>query len=177
MNYTLWRRGVLLGRTDFAMASPGPRFRAGHLEPTVEFERTWPELGPVLGEFFAAGAAVGSTVAELPPAAPDADPTDRGRQVYERLSAHPAAARLRAAGEALNSLGLELRDAAGRPVATQSVMVQEVLPPAWIPASAIAREVEEARREGLEIRVPSYVVIVQDVADAPVAGPTSRPPA
>ena len=142
MNYTLWRRGVLLGRTDFAMPSPRSRYRAGQLQPTVEFERVWPELGPAMREVIAAGAA----------------------------------ARLRAASEVLDALGLELRDAAGRPVATQTVMVQEVRPPAWIPAWAIAREVEEARKEGLEIRVPSYVVIARDVADASVTGPASRPP-
>ena len=177
MTYTLWRRGVLLGRTDFAMPSPGSRYRAGQLQPTVEFERVWPELGPAMREFLAAGSAAGSAVADMPSAAPDADSTERGRQVYERLSAHPAAARLREASEAVDSLGLELRDAAGRPVATQTVMVQEVRPPAWIPAWAIARVVEEARREGLEIRVPSYVVIAREVADAPVTGPASPPPA
>jgi hypothetical protein len=159
MNYTLWRRGVLLGRTDFAMPSPGSRYRAGQLQPTVEFERVWPELGPAMREFLAAGAAAGTAVADMPPAAADADSTERRPQVYERRSAHPAAARLRAASEVLDALGLELRDAAGRPVATQTVMVQEVRPPAWIPAWAIAREVDEARKEGLEIRVPSYVVI------------------
>ena len=179
MNYTVWRRGILLGRTDLAMPSPGPRFRTGQLEPTAEFEGAWTELGPVIGEVIAAGVAVGSAVAELPPPAADADTAERGRQVYERLSAHPGAARLRAASEALASLGLELRDPAGRLVAAQNVMVQEIRPPAWVPAEAITLEVEQARKAGLnlEIRVPSYIVVVRDVADAPDDGSTSRPPA
>jgi hypothetical protein len=178
MDYTVWRRGVLLGRTDLAMPSAGPTFRAGQFEPTVEFERAWPELGPVIGEFFAAGADIGGTLDELPPPVAGADPEERARQVYERLSAHPGAARLRAATEGLASLGLELRDPAGRPLAVQSVMLQEVRPPAWVPAAAIARDVEQARREGIHIRVPSYVVIVQDAADAPDGdGSASRPPA
>lgn len=177
VNYTVWRRGVLLGRTDLGMPSAGPSFRAGQLEPTAELERTWPELAPVVGEVIAAGVAVGSAVADLPPSAAGADPAERGRHVNERLSAHPGAARLRAASEALASLGLELRDPAGRPVATQTVMIQEVAPPAWVPAAAIAPEVEQARKGGLEIRVPSYIVIVRDATDAPDAGSASRPPA
>jgi len=177
MDYTVWRRGVLLGRTDLAMPSAGPRFRAGQFAPTVEFERAWPELGPVVGEFFAAAASVGGAVNDLPPRAAGADPEERARQVYERLSAHPDAARLRAASDGLASLGLELRDSAGRPVAVENVMIQEVRPPVWVPEWAIARDVEQARREGLEIRVPSYVVVVQDVTDAPDAGSASRPPA
>lgn len=177
MDYTVWRRGVLLGRTDLGMPSAGPRFRAGQFEPTVEFEQAWPELGPVVGEFFAAGAAVGSVLDELPPPTGGADPEERARQVYERFSAHPGTARLRAASEGLAALGLELRDLAGRLLAVQSVMLQEVRPPAWVPEEAIAREVEQARREGINIRVPSYVVVVQDLTDAPDAGSASRPPA
>ena len=159
------------------MPSAGPRFRAGQFEPTAEFERAWPELGPVIAEFFAAGAAVGGAVGELSPPAAGADPEERARQVYERLSAHPGAARLRAASEGLAALGLELRDLAGRPVAVQSVMLQEVRPPAWVPAAAIARDVEQARREGIHVRVPSYVVVVEDATDAPGADSASRPPA
>jgi len=177
MGYTVWRRGVLLGRTDLAMPSAGPRFRAGHFEPTTEFERAWPELGPVIGEFFAAGAAIAGAVGELSPPAAGADPEARARQVYERLSSHPGAARLRAASEGLAALGIELRDQAGHLVAVESVMLQEVRPPAWVPEAAIAREVEQARREGIHIRVPSYVVVVQEAPDAPDAGSASRPPA
>ncbi|HEY2375591.1 MAG TPA: hypothetical protein VGH98_06410 [Gemmatimonadaceae bacterium] len=73
MNYTVWRRGVLLGRTHLGMPSPGSNFRAGQLEPTAEFEGAWP------------------------PPRPDADATERGRQMYEWLSAHPDVPRLRAA--------------------------------------------------------------------------------
>ena len=161
MTYTVWYRGVLFGRTDLAMPSPGPKVRVGQLEPAVEFERAWPDVGPVIDEVIAAGTAIGSAYADLPPAAADADPTERGRQVYEWLSAHPAAGRMRAASEALAALGLELHDPAGELVAVQTIMVQEVRPPAWVSADVIAHEVEQARKEGLEIRVPSYIVVVQ----------------
>src|SRR5262245_12336464 len=170
MSYTIWHRGVLLGRTDLAMPSPGPKVRVGQLEPAIEFERAWAEVGPVIDEVIAAGAAIGNAFADLPPAADGVDPTARGRQVYEWLSAHPAAGRVRAASEALASLGLELRDPTGRLVTVQTIMVQEVRPPAWVPAAAIAHEVEQARKEGLDVRVPSYIVVIQGVAETPDAG-------
>jgi hypothetical protein len=177
MNYTVWRHGVLLGRTDLAMPGPGPNWRAGQLEPTIEFERAWSEFAPTIEEFIAAGMAMGTAVADMPPPAADDDPAERGRQVYERLSGHPSAPRLRAASEALAALGLELRDATGGLVATEFVMVQEVRPPAWVPAAAIARDVEEARRAGLEIRVPAHIVVVQNATGARGPSSASRPPA
>jgi len=75
------------------------------------------------------------------------------------------------------ALGLELRDPAGRTVTVQSILVQEVRPPDWVPAVDTAREVEQARREGRDVRIPSYVVIVQGGTDAPDFGSASRPPA
>ena len=45
-------------------------------------------------------------------------------------------------------------------------MVREVRPPAWVPAAATAHEVEQARKEGLEIRMPSYTVVVQAAPEA-----------
>ena len=170
MTYTVWHHGVLLGRTDLAMPSTDPSFRVGLLEPTTEFEGEWPEFGPTVGEFLDAALAVGSAVAGLAPPDPGTDPAERGRQVHERLSSHPGAARLRAATEALTSLGLELRDSDGHQVAARLVMVQEVRPPDWIPMVAITRDVEEARRAGIEIRVPAYLVSVQNVPAAPDPG-------
>ena len=167
MEYTVWRHGVLLGRTDLEMPSPESETRMGQLETTPDFAQAWADFGPIVDEFIAAGAAVASTAAEMPPAPAGADPADRARQVYEWLSAHPGKARLLAANEAVMALGLELRDPTGHDIPTESVIVQEIRPPAWIPAADIARTTEEARDEGIEIVIPTYVVIVRDaVSDA-----------
>ena len=171
----MWRHGVLLGRTDLAMPSPGPNWRSGQLEPTIEFERAWAEFAPTIEEFIAAGIAMGSVVADMPAPATGESTTERGRHVYERLSGHPGVARLRAASDALAALGLEVRDATGGLVATEFVMVQEVRLPAWIPAEAIARDLEEARRAGLEIRVPGHIVVVQNATGATAPSSASRP--
>jgi hypothetical protein len=82
MKYTVWRHDVLLGRTDLAMPSVDPATRAGQLETTLEFAGAWAEFGPTVEEFFAAGAAVGNSVADMPAAAPGTRPADRARQVY-----------------------------------------------------------------------------------------------
>jgi hypothetical protein len=161
MSYTLWRHGVLLGRTDLAMARPvGSDFRTGQLETSPEFGHAWSEFGPAFDELIAAGLALGDVTAGLPSAADGVDPAERPRQVYELLSTHPGAARLRAANEAVSSLGLELRDEMGSTVPSDSVMVHEVRLPEWVTSDLIAREVEEARKEGAEILLPRYIVVV-----------------
>jgi len=161
MSYTLWRRGVLLGRTDLAMPRPEMSdFRTGHLEPSPEFAQAWSELSPAFDELIAAGLALSNVTAELPPLVEGADASERARQVYELLSTHPVGARLRVANEAIASLGLELRDGAGSAVTSDSVMVHEVRLPEWVTPDVIARDVDEARKEGLEIRVPGYIVVV-----------------
>ena|SRR5688572_1859329 len=175
MNYTVWRHGVLLGQTDLAMSSPGPNWQAGQLEPTIEFERAWSELAPTIEELMAAMVAVGSAIADLPPPATDEDPAERGRRVHEWLAGHPGGARLRAASEAMSLLGLELRDATGGLVATESIMIQEIRPPAWVTPEAIARHVDEARSAGLDGRLPAYFVVVQNATGAREVSSASRP--
>ena len=93
MTYSIWRQGVLLGRTDLAARSPGPNARAGRLETTADFDTVWHEIGPVVDEWLAAGKAMSSVVSELPRATEGADPLDYGRQVHERLKdqCHPEA--------------------------------------------------------------------------------------
>ena len=161
MMYTVWRHDVLLGTTDLAMSTPTPEARMGQLEPTPEFARAWAEFGPIVKEFFSAGEALGQTMAELPPA-PDAEPpSDRARRVYDWLAAHPSAARVRDANEQMKGVALELRDPTGRQIPTESILIQELRPPAWIPPEAIEQTLREAREDGVRITVPSYVVIVE----------------
>ena len=155
------------------MPSLDPKTRSGHLEPTIEFERAWAEFGPTVAEVFAAFKAVANALVDMPPAAADASTAERGRQVHDWLTAHTDVARLRAVTEAVAAVGLELRDPTGRPVATESVMIHEVLPPpAGIPAAVIERAVAEAREEGLEVRFPWYIAVVRGAADD---GLPSRP--
>jgi hypothetical protein len=176
MQYTIWRHGVLLGGTDLAMPSPNPDVRMGQLEPTLEFERAWAEFGPTVTEYFAAGVVVGNEMADLPPATPGATPAERARQVHDWMTAAPGAARLRTASEALAAVGLELRDSTGRHVPSESVIVQELRPPDWIPAEAIARTVAEARAAGVPLTIPSYITIVRDAGDTPEGEPPRRTP-
>lgn len=162
MKYTVWCRGVLLGTTHLAAVNPAaPNIRSGQLDTTVEFNQLWPEIAPLFDEALAATIAIGSVVAELPSAAEGVDPLERGRQIYEHISGHPNAARVRTANAALASLGLELHDEDGNRVATDFMMVSEVKPPDDIPAEAIAAHVEEARRLGMDIRIPFYIVTVR----------------
>jgi hypothetical protein len=83
MQYSIWRHAVLLGMTDLAMPTPNPEMRMGQLEPTPEFERAWAEFGLTIAEYFAAGVAVASEMADLPPTTPGATAMERGRQVHD----------------------------------------------------------------------------------------------
>src|SRR5262245_44439827 len=123
---SVWYRGVLLGTTKFEMRSPGPNVRVGQLDTAADFDRVWPEIAPVVDECLAAAMAMGQVMAELPAAPANADPAERGRQIYEHVSGHPSGVRVRAANAALASLGLELRDDSGQVVPTDHLMVQEV---------------------------------------------------
>ena len=160
MSYSIWYRGVLLGRSDLAARSPGPNVLAGQLDKAAEFDQVWQEIAPIVEEWLGAGMAMATVVAELPPMPEGTDPLEYGRQVHERFKDHPGAVRIRAASAALNSLGFELRDEADSPVAASSVIVQEVKFPIDIPREAIARHMEEARNEGYDVRFPSYIVTV-----------------
>jgi hypothetical protein len=159
--YSIWCRGVLLGRTDLAMQSPGPNARAGTLDTSAEFDRVWPEIAPVVDEFVAAGMAMGSLIEAMPPLPEGLDPLERGRRIYEHLSGHPGAVRVREASAALASLGLALHDDADNRVATAFIMVQEVKLPAGIPPEAVAHDMAEARRQGLDLHIPFYIVTVR----------------
>ena len=172
MAFTIWRQGVVLGTTELSMRSPGPATRVGYLDPTDDFERAWPQLGPVVGEFLAAGASIGA-VAVAAPSNAIADPVERGRRAYEELSKHPGVARLRAANEAVISLGLELRDSHGNVVPTRMLMIQPIRIPDWISDEIIERHREEARAEGLELPGPRFMVVVWELPDTPLAGLSS----
>jgi hypothetical protein len=161
MTYSVWCQGVLLGRTDLTLKSPMPNARVGYLDTTGEFDRLWPEIAPVVDESLAAAMAMGSVMADVPPAAEGVDRLEYGRQVYERIKDHPGTVRVRAASAALSALGLELRDDANNRVATNYVMVQEVKIPIDIPRETIAQHMEEARAAGYDVRFPSYIVSVE----------------
>ena len=167
MEYTVWRGGALLGRTDLAMPMPTPiagGARVGRLDPASAFAHEWTEIGPIIAEFLEAGMVMGSAASALPPAAPDVSPEERGRQIHEALVAHPGAERTRAAHAAVTALGLELRDEAGHRIPTTMILISEVRLPAWIPAAAIERDLAEARAAGYDVRVPDYIVTVLEPA-------------
>lgn len=158
MRYAVWCRGAMLGHSDLAEGGPAPNVRVGHLDTTAEFDHLWPEIAPVVDEVLAAAVAMGSVMADVPPAPEGADPLEYGREVHERIKDHPGSVRVRAANEAITALAFELRDEAGNRVAADFVMVQEVKLPDDIPREAFMRHLEEARRDGHDVRFPHYLV-------------------
>ena len=158
MTYSVWCQGVKLGHSDLTVRGPAPNVHVGDLDTSPELDAVWPEIAPVVDEALAATIAMGSVMADFPPAAEGADPPEYGRQVHERFKDHPATVRVRAANAAVAALGFELRDDAANRVAANFVMVQEVKFPADIPREAFMRHLEEARREGHDVRFPHYLV-------------------
>lgn len=153
MAYSLWRHGVLLGHVELTDAAGG-LYQGGELVPSEAFAAVWTEIGPT----FAAAMNVFGVANLVDAITPET--SDVARTIDDVVSANRDVAKQIAAFQAVDTLGLELRDEGGRDIGANFIMVNEVRPPSWLPAEALARQVAEARELGFEVRIPSYHVVV-----------------
>ena len=119
MEYTVWSRGRLLGRTTLGYAPSIPNIQAGDFDPTEVGESLLPVLtgmGPALEEL----ARVLDTVS------PEREHRGKAvRRMRDALRLTTEYADVMSLNDQLERLALELRDAAGQLVPTQSIGVQD----------------------------------------------------
>lgn len=149
MTYTLWRAATLLGEGELDPA-PGPGGGlAGPFRPTAAFADVW----PVFGAFQVASARTVLTFGALPRGA-DAD------AIRAHLRARDPDNTSGAAFNAIEALGLEVRDNAGRAVPDVRALVASWMIP--IPDDLTAEQRLAAERDiaaiGVVVGGPNYLL-------------------
>lgn len=127
--HTLWSAGTLLGEAELAPVADPPGVLAGAFRPAPAFAAVWPTLRAVQARV-APLLAPGGWLARVTALAPGTVPTPA---VVAALVDAPGVAELAEARRAVDALGLELRDAAGQPVAGVAVEVVHAAEPPPIP--------------------------------------------
>jgi hypothetical protein len=118
MPFTLWKRGVLIGETDFGLGKPNSRRRAGVLHPTPSGMIALPALAAMAPALFALGEA-------MPRLGLSDEVIERdGDAALEAFERSPEGQKVLAAAEQIAEL--ELRDATGEPVAFDSILVTDL---------------------------------------------------
>jgi hypothetical protein len=118
MPFTLWKRGVLIGETDFGLGKPSGCRRAGVLHPTPSGVMALPALTAMAPALFALGEA-------MPRLGLSDEAIERdGNAALEAFEYSPEGQKVLAAAEQIAEL--ELRDASGEPVAFDSILVTDL---------------------------------------------------
>jgi hypothetical protein len=118
MPFTLWKRGILIGETDFGLAKLGGRRRAGVFHPTPAGMMVLPALTAMALALFGLGDAMKRL--PLSDEAIERDP-DAALDAFERS---PEGQRVLAAAEQIAEL--ELRDENGKRVEFASILVTDL---------------------------------------------------
>ncbi|MDQ3949938.1 MAG: hypothetical protein M3282_06305 [Gemmatimonadota bacterium] len=118
MPFTLWKRGVLTGETDFGLAKLGGRRRAGVFHPTPAGMMVLPALTAMAPALFGLGHAMKRL--PLSDEAIERDP-DAALDAFERS---PEGQKVLAAAEQIAEL--ELRDENGKRVEFESILVTDL---------------------------------------------------
>jgi hypothetical protein len=118
MSFSLWHRGTLIGETDFGLGRlPGGR-RAGVFHPAPSGMTVLPALTAMAPALFGLGAAMD----RLPLSDEDIErDTDAAIEAFARS---PEGRRVLAAAEQIADL--ELRDASGKHIEFQSILVTDL---------------------------------------------------
>jgi hypothetical protein len=127
--HTLWSADTLLGEAELAPVADAPDVLSGPFRPAPAFAAVWPTLSAAQARA-APLLEPGGFLARLAALAPGTIPTPSDAAA---LAGAPGVAELVAAGRAVEALGLELRDAAGRPVGGVAVQVAHAAAPPPIP--------------------------------------------
>ena len=159
MTHTLWAGGQLLGHVELGPPEPAGA-RSGPLRPAPAFAAVWPAFAAVR----AAQAGVSRALAATPAGAgPDA--------IRAAILAAPEEPVFRAAYEAAQALGLELRNAGGALVPGVEVTVGSwavPVPDDLTPAER-AQLAADLREAGVDL--VNYVVVAVPRRAPPAGGP------
>jgi hypothetical protein len=116
--FTLWQRGVLIGETDFGLGKlPGGR-RAGVFHPAPSGMMVLPALTAMAPALFGLGEAM----KRLPLSEQEIERD--GDAAFEAFTGSPEGQRVLAAAEQIAEL--ELRDASGKQVEFESILVSDL---------------------------------------------------
>lgn len=168
VEYTVWSRGRLLGRTTLGYAPSIPNIQAGAFEPTQAGESLLPVLTGM-------GPALEALARVMETASPHAAPRGRAaRCTRDALRLTTEYADVMSLNDRLEQLALELRDAAGRIVPTRSLGVQDtehILSLAR--RDGVLTEDDEDMREPWQPRPARYQIVVELASDRRDAPPSA----
>jgi hypothetical protein len=118
MAFTVWKRDVLIGRTDFKLATMGGRRRAGVFHPTPDGLLVLPALTAMAPALFGLGEAMERL--DLTEEAFEQD----GDAALERFATSREGQAVLAAAEHVSEL--EVRSATGNPLAFDSILITDL---------------------------------------------------
>jgi hypothetical protein len=118
MAFTVWKRGVLIGRTDLKLGTLGGRRRAGVFHPTPDGLLVLPALTAMAPALFGLGEAMERL--HLTEEAFEQD----GDAALERFACSQEGKAVLAAAEHVSEL--EVRNGAGNPLAFESILITDL---------------------------------------------------